>query len=191
MHDCLKICCHYESLQHHLNVVKLMDKPVESITKHHFNRGGKQPSAKKSGTFRSQPSTKPVNSANNTVQCSNCGMTHLKNQCPAYQVTCFRCNRIGHYATECRFSNSSSNSTQNIRQFTRFCGRGRTPCSRGFTPRRQINEATEVPEAKSNEKSDLDIVRLMEAYVLSNNSPQTSLKRRVQVDDIKVMDWNT
>ena len=38
-----------------------------------------------------------------------------------------------------------------------------------------------------NEKSDLDIVRLMKAYRLSNNSSQTSLKRRVQVDDIKVI----
>ena len=52
LHDCLKICCHYESLQYHLNVVKPTDKPVESITKCHPNRGGKQPSAKKSGTFR-------------------------------------------------------------------------------------------------------------------------------------------
>ena len=45
LHDCLKICHHYESLQYHLNVVKPTDKPVESITKRHFNRGGKQPSA--------------------------------------------------------------------------------------------------------------------------------------------------
>ena len=164
-----------------------MDKPVESITKRHFNRGGKQPSAKKSCTFRGQPGTKPANSTDNTVQCSNCGTTLPKNQCPAYQVTCFKCNRIGHYATECR-ANSNSSSTQNTRQFTRFHGRGRTPQGRGFTPRRQINEATEIPEAKSNEKSDLDIVRLIEAYGLSNNSPQTSLKRRVQVDDIKVVD---
>ena len=44
LHDCLKICHHYESLQYHLNVVKPADKPVESITKHCFNRGGKQPS---------------------------------------------------------------------------------------------------------------------------------------------------
>ena len=36
------------------------------------------------------------------------------------------------------------------------------------------------------EESDLDIIRLMEAYGLSNNSPQTSLKQRVQVDDITV-----
>ena len=178
LHDCLNICCHYESLQYHLNVVKPMDKPVEYITKRHFNRGGRQSSAgaKKSGTFRSQPNNKPVNSANNTVQCSNCNTTHLKNQCPAYRVTCFKCNRIGHYSSECRSSSSSSNSTQNTRQFTRFRGGGRTPHGRGFTPRRQINEATEIPEAKSNEKSDLDIVRLMEAYGLSNNSPQTSLK---------------
>ena len=50
-----------------------MEKPVESITKHHFNRGGKQSSvgAKKSATFRSQPNSKPVNSANNMVHCSN------------------------------------------------------------------------------------------------------------------------
>ena len=62
-----------------------MDKPVESITKCHFNRGGKQSSvgAKKTGAFRAQPNAKPVNSAKNTVQCSNCGMTHLKNQSPA------------------------------------------------------------------------------------------------------------
>ena len=54
-------------------------------------------------------------------------------------------------------------------------------------PRMQVHGATEVPEAKSNKKSDLDIVRLMEAYGLSNNSPQTSLNRRVQFDDIKVI----
>ena len=87
--DCLKICHHYESLQYHLNVNqfaffvllnKPTDKPVESITKHCFNRGGKQqPSAKKTGTFRGQSSTKPVNSANNTVQYSNCGTTHPRN----------------------------------------------------------------------------------------------------------------
>ena len=35
-----KICHHYESLQYHLNVIKPTDKPVESITKHRFNRGG-------------------------------------------------------------------------------------------------------------------------------------------------------
>ena len=165
-----------------------MDKPVESITKCHFNRCGKQSSAgvKKSGAFRGQPNAKPVNSTNNMVQCSNCGMTHPKNQCPVYRVTCFKCNRIGHYATECR--SSSSNSTQNTRQFTRFHGRGRTPHGRGFTPRRQVNKATEIPEAKSNKKSDLDIVRFMDAYGLSNNSPQTSLKQRVQVDDNKVID---
>ena len=29
LHDCLKICRHYESLQYHLNVVKPTDKPVE------------------------------------------------------------------------------------------------------------------------------------------------------------------
>ena len=186
--DCLKICHHYESLQYHLNVVKPTDKPVESITKRHFNRGGKQSSAgaKKTGTFRSQPSTKPVNSTNNTVQCSNCGTTHPKYQCPAYCVTCFKCNKVGQYATECRAN--SSNSTQNTRQFNRFHGRGRPSHGRGFTPKRQVYEATEIPEAKSNDKSDLDIVRLIEAYGLSNNNPQTSLKQRVQVDNTKVVD---
>ena len=184
LHDCLKICHHYESLQYHLNVVKPTDKPVESITKPCFNRGGKQSSAgaKKTGMFRGQSSAKPVNFANNMTQCSNCDTTHPKNQCPAYQVTCFKCNRIGHYATECRANNRSS-STQNSRQYNRFHGRGRSSCGQGFTPRRQVNEATEIPEANSNDKSDLDIVRLMEACGISNNSPQTSLKQRVQVDD--------
>ena len=136
LHDCLKICCHYESLQYHLNVVKPTDKPVESITKCCFNRGGKQPSAKKNGTFRSQPSTRPANSTNNTVQCSKCGMTHPKDRCPAYRSTCFKCNRIHHYLSECRSTNSSSNSTQNTRQFNRFHGKGRTPRGQGFTPKK-------------------------------------------------------
>ena len=69
---------------------------------------------------------------------------------------------MGHYLSVCRSTNSSSSSTQNPKQFNRFCSRGR-----GFTLRRQVNEATEIPEAKSNDKSDLDIVRLMEAYGLS------------------------
>ena len=61
---------------------------------------------------------------------------------------------------------------------TGFVVEAEHPGGRGFSPRRQVNKATEVPDAKSNEKFDLDIVRLMEAYGLSNISPQTSLKRR-------------
>ena len=183
--NCFKICHHYESFQYHLNVVKPTDKPVESITKRHFNKGGKQSSVMKTGTFRGQSSTKPVNSAHNMTPCSNCGTTHPKNQCPAYQVTCFKCNRIGQYATECRANNSSS-STQNSRQFNRFHGRGISSQGRGFTPRRQVNEATEILEAKSNDKSDLDIVRLMEAYGLSKNSPQTSLKQGYKLMTLKL-----
>ena len=83
--DCLKICHHYESLQYYLNAVKPTDKPVESITKCHFNRGGKQtPSTKKTGTFRGQPSTRPANSSNKAVPCNNSGTTHSKDKCLAY-----------------------------------------------------------------------------------------------------------
>ena len=129
LQDCFKICHHYESLQYHLNVVKPTDKPVESITKCHFNRGGKQqqPSAKRTGTFRGQPSTTPASSSYKTVPCSNCGTTHPKDRCPAYRSTCFNCNRMGHYLSTCRSTNSSPSSTQNSRQFNRFCGRGRAP----------------------------------------------------------------
>ena len=108
LHDCLKICHHYESLQYHLNVEKPTDKPVESITKRRFNRGGKQqPPARRTGTFRGQPSTRPVNSSKR-VPCSNCGMTHPKDRCPAYRSTCFNCNRMGHYSSVCRSTSSSS-----------------------------------------------------------------------------------
>ena len=135
--DCLKICHHYESLSYYLNIVK-PEKPVESITKRHFARGGKQQQqlpAKRTGTFRGHPSTRPTNSSNKTVPCSYCGMTHPKDRCPAYRSTCFNCNRMGHFSSVCRSTNNSS-----------------------------------------NDKSDLDIVRLTETYGFSNNSPQTSLK---------------
>ena len=52
-----------------------------------------------------------------------------------------------------------------------------------------MNETTtEIsdPAAKPNDKSDLDVVRLMETYGLSNTSPQTSPKQQVQIDDITV-----
>ena len=45
------------------------------------------------------------------------------------------------------------------------------------------------PLAKANDRSDLDVVRLMEAYGLADTSPQTSLKKRVQIDDISVLDF--
>ena len=126
--------------------MKPTDKPVQSIMKCCYNRGGKQQqqqhSAKRTGTFRGQPSTRPANS-NKTVPCSNCGTTHSKDRCLAYRSTCFNCNRIGHFSSVCR--SSSSSSTQNTRQFNRFHGKGRAPRGRGFTPRRQVNEATEIP----------------------------------------------
>ena len=131
-----KLCHHYESLQYHLNVVKPTDKLVKSRTKSHFNRGGKQqqPSTKRTGTFRGQSSTRPANSSNKTVPCNNCGMTHPKDRCLAYQSTCFNCIRMGHYSSVCRSTNGSPSSTQNPRQFNRFHERGRSSQGRGFSP---------------------------------------------------------
>ena len=84
---------HYESLSYHLNVIK-PEKSVESITKHCFSRGGKQQQqqqlpAKRTDTFRGQPSTRPTNSSNKTVPCSYYGTTHPKDIYPAYRSTCF------------------------------------------------------------------------------------------------------
>ena len=129
--NCLKICHHYESLPYHLNVVK-PKKPIESITKC-FARDGKQQQqqqqfpAKRTGIFRRQPSTRPTNLSNKTVPCRYCGTTHPKGRCPAYRSTCFNCNRMGHFSSMCRSIHNSSSSTQNSRQFNRFCGRGRAP----------------------------------------------------------------
>ena len=35
--------------------------------------------------------------------CEKCGKSHGRNQCPAYRAKCHKCNRVGHYATVCRF----------------------------------------------------------------------------------------
>ena len=133
--DCLKICCYYESLSYHLNVVK-PEKPVESITKCHFDRGGKQQQqqqypVKRTGTFSGRLSTRPTNLSNKTVPCSYCGTTHPEDRCLAYRSTCFNCNRLGYFLSICRSINNSSSSTQNSRQFNRLRGRGRAPRGRG------------------------------------------------------------
>ena len=98
-------------------------------------------------------------------------------------LTCFKYNKVGHFASVCR-----SSSTQNTWQFNNQRGRGRAPRGRGFTSRQQVNKETEMPESSvtTNDKSDLDVVRLMEAYGLVNTSPQTSLKKRVQIDNISI-----
>ena len=167
--------------------MKPTDKPVESITKCCFTRGGKQqqqqPSAKRTGTFRGQPSTRPA-SSNTMVPCSNCGTLIPKTDTQLV-------NQLASIVTDWVIFGLCADLLITVLVLLKTQG-----SSTGFVveaehlevedllPRRQVNEATEISEAKSNDKSDLDIVRLMEAYGLSNNSPQTSLKQRVQVDDI-------
>ena len=151
--------------------------------KHSFNTGGKQPSAK-TGTFRGQPSTKPVNSANNTVQCSNCGTTHPKDRCSAYRVTCFKCNKVGIMLLNVELTVPILLKIQgNLTGF--MVEADHLGVEDSLQKGRSMKQLRFL---QSNDKSHLDIVRLMEVYGLSNNSPQTSLKQRVQVDDIKVID---
>lgn len=35
-------------------------------------------------------------------KCSNCDYVHERDQCPAYKVKCFRCDRVGHFMRCCR-----------------------------------------------------------------------------------------
>ena len=34
--------------------------------------------------------------------CNRCGMKHLYNNCPAYRQKCYKCNRLNHFAKQCR-----------------------------------------------------------------------------------------
>lgn len=46
--------------------------------------------------------------------CYRCGEIHRWNQCKAYRVTCYKCQKVGHFA-ECCLSNSNSGSEQQVR----------------------------------------------------------------------------
>ena len=80
LQDCLGICCHWESLSYHLNVVR-PKKPFESVAERHFARGGEQQQfpARGTGAFGGQP----ANLSTKTVPCGGCGMTHPGDGCPA------------------------------------------------------------------------------------------------------------
>ena len=110
------------------------------------------------------------------VPCSNCGVTHPKDRCPAkdqldsivtdWVIFCLCADLLIAVLVLLKTQGSS----------TGFVVEAEHPEVEDLLPRRQVNKATEISEAKSNDKSDLDIFRLMEAYGLPNNSPQTSLK---------------
>ena len=117
-----KCCFNMGGRQYHLNVVRLMDKPVESIGKHHLTGVEGNNSNKLVLVLRNlvHLEANPVTSnfTNSMSPCNNCGMKLARNQYIATGHTCFKCNKIGYFASVCR--SSSSSSTHNTRQFNKF-----------------------------------------------------------------------
>ncbi len=44
----------------------------------------------------------PQTNVPNVNNCRNCGLNHLKGQCPAYGTICKACQKYNHYASMCR-----------------------------------------------------------------------------------------
>ena len=72
---------------------------------------------------RSEPSKRKAQ-GRTTNKCTRCGKTpfHERQNCPAKNATCRECNKIGHYASECRTKSVHEVSTESMSDTEVFLG---------------------------------------------------------------------
>lgn len=55
--------------------------------------------------YPSPPQIQKKQSLQRIEQCSKCGITHIKNKCPAYGKRCLKCNKVNHFSRVCNYNN--------------------------------------------------------------------------------------
>ena len=99
------------------------------------NRGGFH--SKGRGKGQSRSSSCSLNCNDNA--CKYCGKTHPPKSCPAYGMTCYKCNAKDHFANVCR-SGSGNRSTSCPRDFQKSHVKGK---GKGKSQKKKVSEVLE------------------------------------------------
>ena len=122
------------------------------------------------------------------------------NDFPARSAVCFKCNKIGHFSNKCHSSTiKQPSSTRSSTRYWHGCGRNTNRGRGRINDSRHNVHETEV-EARDTSKpiadttnSEVDVVKLLQAYGMVN-SDRSGLRHRkvkqVDIDDISVQTSN-
>ena len=105
---------------------------------HSSNRGGFHAEGRGKGWSISGSCS--LNHSDNT--CKYCGKTHPPKSCPAYGMTCYKCNTKNHFANVCR-SGSGNRSTSHSRDCQKPHVKGN---GKGKSQKKKVNEVLEEEE---------------------------------------------
>lgn len=101
--------------------VRRFPTKTNSFSSTHYHQSGNFENSRSKPTFSSYNNTNTNTNKNKNMNvnksksnsnsnfrnfpCRNCNMRHSYNNCPAFGVTCFKCNRRNHFASVCRSNN--------------------------------------------------------------------------------------
>ena len=82
------------------------------------NKEGLVDTVARQGPRRKLPAIPPAANLRTTTVCRCCGKgSHPRNLCPAKEAQCFRCNRRGHFSSQC-LSTTVASTTRNLQELT-------------------------------------------------------------------------
>ena len=124
--------------------------------------------------------------------CTACGTLHQAGECPASSTVCFKCNKQGHYAKLCHSKVQSTTSAPNSNRNTRGSWQGRGRGGRGCGSKCTVYEAETTDTSKpivDATISDVDIIRLLQAYGMVPTEGSELKHRRIKVatDEISII----
>lgn len=130
LEEIVQFCKNSEEATKNQNIIKTKshnDETVHRVSRSRYqnnfrhnssnSRSYRSPTPSHSRSYRSPNKYKHKSPNKFSQSCSRCDVKHKPGMCPAYNHSCNRCNRRGHFASKCKTSKQSwrSRSTSNVK----------------------------------------------------------------------------